>query len=101
MQIAVSQPLTERIKFNWILSPRKDLLFYIGSALAGWLYVGIIFYAIQVLNDPLRDAFLTLQFGGIEIPLNLELLVVISWAIILDAPHVWATLGRTLFDPDE
>ncbi len=101
MQIAVSQPRTERIKFNWILSPRKDLLFYIGSALAGWLYVGIIFYAIQVLNDPLRDAFLTLHLGGIEIPLNLELLVVLSWAIILDAPHVWATLGRTLFDPDE
>ena len=101
MQTAVSQPLTERIKFNWILSPRKDLLFYIGSALAGWLYVGIIFYAIHALNDPLRDAFLTLQLGGLEIPLNLELLVVISWAIILDAPHVWATLGRTLFDPDE
>ena len=101
MQAAISQPLTGRIKFNWILSRRKDLLFYIGSALAGWLYVGIIFYAIYALNDPLRDAFLTLQLGGIKISLNLELLVVISWAIILDAPHVWATLGRTLFDPDE
>ena len=57
MQAAISQPLTGRIKFNWILSRRKDLLFYIGSALAGWLYVGIIFYAIYALNDPLRDAF--------------------------------------------
>ena len=33
--------------------------------------------------------------------LDLRLLVVVSWAILLDAPHVWATLARTLFDPDE
>jgi len=25
----------------------------------------------------------------------------VSWAFILDAPHVWATLGRTLLDPGE
>ncbi|MCG8606537.1 hypothetical protein MJD09_16330, partial [bacterium] len=33
--------------------------------------------------------------------MSLEFLVVLSWALLLDAPHVWATLGRTLFDPDE
>ena len=74
MQTAISQPLSERVQFNWMLSPKKDLVFYIGSALGGWLYVGIIFYAIYALNDPLRDALLTLHLGGIEIPLNLELL---------------------------
>ncbi len=91
----------ERIQFHWILDARKDLLFYIGSALAGWLYLGIIVYAIHTLQNPLTDPLGTLRLGGIHIPLTLELLVVVSWAFILDAPHVWATLGRTLFDPDE
>jgi hypothetical protein len=38
---------------------------------------------------------------GVKVPLTLQLLVVMSWAFVLDAPHVWATLARTLFDPDE
>ncbi|HEX2521468.1 MAG TPA: hypothetical protein VHP35_05020, partial [Terriglobia bacterium] len=90
-----------RILFPWILSPQKDLIFYIGSALAGWLYVAIILFGILTLPDPLRDPLVTLRLGSLEVPLTLRLLVIASWAIILDAPHVWATLARTLFDPDE
>ena len=90
-----------RIRFAWILDPKKDLRFYIGSALAGWLYVGVILFAIMTLENPLEDAFAVISLGAFEIPLNLRFLVLISWAFILDAPHVWATLGRTLFDPDE
>ncbi|RMF64187.1 MAG: hypothetical protein D6743_09685 [Calditrichaeota bacterium] len=101
MRSAVARPLSERVHFSWILSARKDLLFYIGSALAGWLYVGIIYYAIRTLDDPLHQPLGMLKLGGIHVPLTLEVLVVLSWALILDAPHVWATLGRTLFDPDE
>jgi hypothetical protein len=89
------------LRFVWILGPKQDLLFYIGSALFGWLYVGVIWYAIQTLADPLTQPLAMLRMGGIRIPLTLELLVVASWAFILDAPHVWATLARTLFDPDE
>ncbi len=92
---------SERIAFPWILDPKKDLLYYIGSALAGWLYLALIAYAIYTLNNPLTDPLGVIRLGGIHIPLTLELLVVLSWAFILDAPHVWATLGRTLFDPDE
>ncbi len=88
-------------RFVWLLDRRRDLGFYIGSALAGWLYVGVIFYAIATLADPLHDPLATLALGGLEVPLTLELLVVASWAFLLDAPHVWATLGRTLADPDE
>ncbi|RMD98526.1 MAG: hypothetical protein D6814_07375 [Calditrichaeota bacterium] len=83
------------------MSPRKDLLFYIGSALAGWTYLAVIVYAIYHLENPLKDPLGVVTLGGLQIPLTLELLVVLSWAFILDAPHVWATLGRTLFDPDE
>ena len=90
-----------RIRFDWILDRRRDLLYYIGSALAGWLYLGVILLAIWRLDDPLREPLATVGLGGVTIPLTLELLVVLSWALILDAPHVWATLGRTFFDPDE
>ncbi|MCI0417782.1 MAG: hypothetical protein L0312_00945, partial [Acidobacteria bacterium] len=91
----------QRILFPWILSPQKDLLFYIGSALAGWLYAAIIVYAIVTLENPLKDALAVVRWGEFQIPLTLQLLVVLSWGLILDAPHVWATLARTLFDPDE
>ncbi len=90
-----------RVRFHWILSPGKDLLFYIGSALAGWLYLGVILFAIATLDEPLSAPLATIGLGAVTIPLTLELLVVLSWALILDAPHVWATLARTLFDPDE
>ncbi len=89
------------VKWVWILDRRRDLVFYIGSALAGWLYVAVILYAAARLPEPLTGSFGTVRLGGLEIPLTLELLVVASWAFLLDAPHVWATLGRTLLDPDE
>jgi hypothetical protein len=93
--------LPARLTFPWILGPGQDLIFYIGSALAGWAYVAVIWYAIHTLENPLRDPLATLTLGSLVVPLTLHLLVLLSWAIILDAPHVWATLARTLFDPDE
>ncbi len=92
---------TQRLRFVWILSPARDLLFYIGSVAAGWTYVAVILFAAARFESPLEDSFGSFSVGAWTIPLNLELLVVVSWALILDAPHVWATLARTLFDPDE
>ena len=87
--------------FNWILSRDKDLLFYIGSALIGYLYLFIIFYAVLTLKNPLTDSFASFTFESFTLSLNLTLLIIISWGIFLDAPHLFATLGRTFFDPDE
>lgn len=104
MSIAAAEASTaagSRSRFVWLLDRRRDLAFYIGSSALGWLYVAVILYAIATLGDPLHDPLATLALGGIEIPLTLELLVVVSWTFLLDAPHVWATLGRTLVDPDE
>jgi hypothetical protein len=101
MALPVSAPLSQPFRFFWILDRRKDLVFYLGSALAGWLYVGVIAYAVHSLANPLTDPLATLRLGGLLLPLTLELLVVTSWAYVLDAPHVWATLARTLCDPDE
>ena len=89
------------IRFHWVLDRRRDLIFYIGSALAGWAYVAVILFALATLSDPMRDAFATVSLFGLAIPLTLNLLVMVSWAFILDAPHVWATLGRTLLDANE
>jgi hypothetical protein len=101
MQATTDRSTAQRILFPWILSPQKDLVFYIGSALAGWFYVAIIVYGISTLPNPLTDPLAVLRLGSLEVALTLQLLVVVSWGLILDAPHVWATLARTLFDPDE
>jgi hypothetical protein len=94
-------PARRSIQFHWVLDRRRDLIFYIGSALAGWAYVGVILFALATLADPLRDPLATIGAFGFALPLTLNLLVMVSWAFILDAPHVWATLGRTLLDPTE
>ncbi|HSR52766.1 MAG TPA: hypothetical protein VLV83_18235 [Acidobacteriota bacterium] len=91
----------QRVRFHWILSPKLDLAFYIGSALIGWLYVGLIWWGVRALDNPLEDPLSTVQLGSIEIPVDLRLLIFVSWAVFLDAPHLWATLGRTFCDPDE
>tara|TARA_Y100000588_G_scaffold29005_1_gene28301 strand:+ start:103 stop:429 length:327 start_codon:yes stop_codon:yes gene_type:complete len=83
------------------LDARRDLVFYIGSALVGWLYLAVIYYAIDTLNNPLEDTFATLHLGSFALSLTLDFLVVVSWAYVLDAPHVWVTLARTLCDPEE
>jgi hypothetical protein len=101
MAVAEVSARAPRIRFSWILGAKKDLIFYIGSTLAGWAYLALILWAVGRVEDPLRDPVATIELGGLAIPLTLELLVIASWALILDAPHVWATLARTLFDPDE
>src|SRR5688572_18570262 len=98
----LDSPQTPRIRFNWIIDRRNDLIWYIGSALAGWLYIAIIFTLVGfVPDDPVEGVIATLSFGGITLPITLELLVVISWGWYIDAPHVFATLARTFTDPEE
>lgn len=92
---------TSRISMAWILDRKSDLIWYIGSALVGWLYVGIIFLAVRLLDDPDTGEFFRLRLGGLEIPVTMRFLVYSSWAFLIDAPHVWSTLARTLFDPEE
>jgi len=89
-----------RVRWNWIIGWKSDLVWYIGSALAGWLYVVLVLYLGRGLRDPLHDAFYTLTFGGRSLDLNLYLVVFVSWAFLVDSPHLWATLARTYLDPD-
>jgi hypothetical protein len=92
---------TERVRWEFLHSASADLTWYIGSSLAGWLYVALVLVLGRGLSDPVRDPFAHLELLGASIPLTLGLLVVASWAILIDAPHVFATLARTWLDPDE
>jgi hypothetical protein len=92
---------TERVRWKFLHSAPADLTWYIGSSLLGWLYVVLVLVLGRDLSDPLRDPFARLEFLGLSVPLTLGLAVVASWAILIDAPHVFATLARTWLDPDE
>jgi hypothetical protein len=92
---------SERVRFRYLHSAASDLTWYIGSSLAGWLYIALILVLGRGLADPIRDPFARLSLFGASVPLTLGLLVVASWAILIDAPHVFATLARTWLDPDE
>lgn len=87
--------------FRWIIDAKNDLTWYIGSALAGWLYAGLVLLAVALLPRPLEDAFGVIDLGVLQIPLTLHLLVYGTWAFLLDAPHLWSTLARTFLDPEE
>jgi hypothetical protein len=90
-----------RIRWEFLQSRRSDLFWYLGSSLAGWLYVALVLWLGRDLDDPIREPFYRLSLFGRDVPLTLGLLVVASWALFIDAPHVWATLARTFLDPDD
>src|SRR5579863_3665729 len=62
---------------RWIISQREDLTWFIGSALAGYLAVALMWAGFPVLP---------LQF---------------IWFFGIDGPHVLATVTRTYFDKEE
>jgi hypothetical protein len=86
---------------NWLMGFRTDLLWIILSAAVGWGYLALILGVGAGLENPIRDTFATLRLGDFALPLSLGLVVVASWGIVLDAPHLFATLARTVLDPEE
>lgn len=66
------------ISLRWIISARDDLVWFIGSVVSSY-------------------ALLALYVSGI-LPL---VPMVATWAILIDAPHVFGTFSRTYFDRAE
>jgi hypothetical protein len=69
---------TRAFTSRWIIGAREDLVWFIGSVASSYLLLGL--YVADVL--PLFPMLLT-------------------WAILIDAPHVFATFSRTYFDREE
>src|SRR6266404_4863314 len=80
---AATEIITEQVRpramsVRWIISAREDLIWFVGSVASS--YALLILYVTGIL--PL-------------IPM------VVGWAILIDAPHVFGTLSRTYFDASE
>jgi len=88
------------LQFHWILNKRRDLLFYIGSAIVGWIYVAIIVFNLPTLRSISNPLQMTLFSLG-NLHFTMEWVIILSWGLIFDAPHLFATLARTFFDPEE
>jgi hypothetical protein len=66
------------LSVRWIIGAREDLVWFIGSVASSY-------------------AMLALYVGGV-VPL---VPMVAAWAVLIDAPHVFATFSRTYFDREE
>jgi hypothetical protein len=77
-EIITEQVRPQAISLRWIINAREDLIWFVGSVASSYLL--LVLYVTGVL--PL-------------IPM------VVGWAILIDAPHVFGTLSRTYFDASE
>ncbi|MCA1632123.1 MAG: hypothetical protein LC802_00035 [Acidobacteria bacterium] len=66
------------LSVRWIIGARDDLVWFIGSVVTS--------YALLVL------------YAGGFVPL---IPMVVAWAVLVDAPHVFGTFSRTYFDREE
>src|SRR5467141_2539623 len=78
VEIINEQARPRAISLRWIISARDDLIWFVGSVASSY-------------------ALLSLYVTGI-LPL---IPMVVGWAILIDAPHVFGTLSRTYFDASE
>src|SRR6266481_1818212 len=74
----IIKPLASAISLRWIISARDDLVWFMGSVISSY-------------------ALLFLYVKGL-VPL---IPMMALWAILIDAPHVFATFSRTYFDRTE
>src|SRR5712671_1799245 len=74
----IDQARPRAISLRWIINAREDLIWFVGSVASSY-------------------ALLILYVNGI-LPL---IPIVVGWAILIDAPHVFGTLSRTYFDRTE
>jgi hypothetical protein len=71
-------PLAAAFTARWIISPREDLVWFVGSVASSYLLLALYVWGVVPL-----------------IPM------VVAWAILVDAPHVFATFTRTYLDREE
>lgn len=70
-------PFAGRAPARWIISKQDDLTWFIGSALTGYLALGLMAAGVPVFP------------------------ILMVWLLLVDGPHVLATVTRTYFDKAE
>jgi hypothetical protein len=75
---AIATAESRAVTLRWLISAREDLVWFIGSVASSYLL-----YALYVTR---------------LVPL---LPLVLAWAVLIDAPHVFGTFSRTYFDRTE
>lgn len=78
LETAPARARRTALRANWILGPREDLIWLIGSVLAAW--------AIFAMHSVLHWNMILVWF---------------VWVVLLDTPHFWATYSRTYLDREE
>jgi hypothetical protein len=73
-----TKPVESAISLRWIISARDDLVWFIGSVASSYLLFFLYVKGIVSL-----------------------LVMAATWAILIDAPHVFGTFSRTYFDRTE
>src|SRR5215216_3086804 len=66
------------VSVRWIISAREDLVWFIGSVVTSYALFALYVWGLVPL-----------------VPM------VAAWAVLVDAPHVFATFSRTYFDREE
>src|SRR5919112_1336395 len=75
---AIATTESRAVTMRWLIGAREDLVWFIGSVASS--------YALYAL------------YVGRVVPL---VPMVVAWAVLIDAPHVFATFSRTYFDREE
>ncbi len=70
-------PLAGAQPARWIISREQDLIWFIGSSLAGYLALGLLAAGAPILP------------------------IMLFWLLLVDGPHVLSTVTRTYFDKAE
>lgn len=70
---------------RWLVGPRYDLFFFIGSCVATWFFLGL---------------YHGLEAAGVGIRGDSVLLTYLVFTAIFDHPHIFQTFSRTHADPD-
>ncbi|MCA1817867.1 MAG: hypothetical protein LC746_16015 [Acidobacteria bacterium] len=76
--LAAGDASTRAVSLRWIIGAREDLVWFVGSVASSYV-------------------LLVLYVAGILPPFPMLLV----WAVLIDAPHVFGTYSRTYFDREE
>jgi hypothetical protein len=91
-------PASPRVRWTWLWGLRSDVIW---NLLPFWLcgVVAAVIFGARNLGGPRDNPVWNFTVGGHSV--HLLSMVMVFYAPLVDAPHLWATIARTYVDPDE